>query len=434
MSSTIRKHSEDEHALLNWPGHFSRRWVDGILKSSRDHGDDPAFSIVPFNERLTAILLLVGIFFFNFLARFIWGPLLVSIEEDLGIRHAEAGSLFLMITIGYFIGLFVSGHLSFKFNHQRTVVLSCVICGLAVVTATFTASLTYLRVVLIVIGGTAGLYLPSGIASLTYRLKPSDFGKAFSFHEISPSLGFIIGPLLAELLLGWGSWRVVLLPVALGLFAAGLFYSLKSWTGEYRGEPPTMSNMIYVVSRSAFWLMLILFMLSVGTNVGVYSMLPLYLQAERGMDQTFTNFLLSASRIAAMFTPFVAGWATHYFGPRPVVAVDIFLAGIATALLGLAPDTWLWFPLFLQPMLATAFFPPAYAILTGIVPPGFRNLIVSLIMPVSMLVGSGVLPTMIGAFGDARMFHVGFTLTGLIVTASTALLWFVRLPETGMSQ
>jgi hypothetical protein len=80
-------------------------------------------------------------------------------------------------------------------------------------------------------------------------------------------------------------------------------------------------------------------------------------------------------------------------------------------------------------MLSTAFFPPAYAILTGIVPSSYRNLIVALIMPAGMLLGVGALPTMIGAFGDAGMFHAGFTLTGLLVTASTALLWFMRLPE-----
>jgi len=386
-------------------------------------------NVVPFRDRLTPILILVGIFLFNFLARFIWGPLLPNIEEDLGIRHTEAGSLFLMITIGYFIGLFVSGYLSARFNHHKTIVISCFSCGLALLAAMIAPSLTYLVVVLIVIGVTAGLYLPSGIASMTYRLDPKDFGKAFSFHEISPSLGFIVGPLLAEALLGWGSWRMVLWPTVMGLFAFGLLNSFKSSTGDYRGEPPTVKNLQYVASNPAFWMMLILFILGVGANPGVYSMLPLYLQAERGMDQTFTNFILSASRIAAMFSPFVAGWATHRFGARPVLAVDIFLTGIATVLLGLALNTWLWLPLFLQPMLSTAFFPPAYAILTGIVPSSYRNLIVALIMPAGMLLGAGALPTMIGAFGDAGMFHAGFTLTGLLVTASTVLLWFIRLPE-----
>ena len=385
-------------------------------------------NVVPFHDRLTPILILAGTFLFNFLARLIWGPLLPNIEKDLGIHHTVAGSLFLMITIGYFIGLFVSGYLSARFNHRKTVVLSCFFCGLALLAAMTASSLTYLVVVLIVIGVTAGLYLPSGIASLTYRLDPKDFGKAFSFHEISPSLGFIAGPLLVEALLGWGSWRVVLWPVALGLFAFGLFNRLWSSTGHYRGEPPTAKNMQYVASNPAFWMMLILFILGVGANTGVYSMLPLYLQAERGMDQTLTNFILSASRIAAMFSPFVAGWATHRFGAQPVLAVDIFLTGIATVLMGLAMNNWLWLPLFLQPLLSTAFFPPAYTILTDIVPASYRNLIVALIMPAAMLLGAGALPTMIGAFGDAGMFHAGFTLTGLVVTVTTALLWFISVP------
>jgi len=258
-------------------------------------------NVVPFRDRLTPILILSAIFFFNFLARFIWGPLLPNIEEDLGVRHTGAGSLLLMITIGYFIGLFVSGYLSARFNHHKTVVISCFSCGLALLAAIIVSSLTYLVIVLIVIGVTAGLYLPSGIASMTYRLDPKDFGKAFSFHEIAPSLGFIVGPLLAEALLGWGSWRVVLWPAALGLFALGLFNSFRPSTGDYRGEPPTLKNLQYVASNPAFWMMLILFILGVGANPGVYSMLPLYLQAERGMDQTFTNFTLSASRIAAIF-------------------------------------------------------------------------------------------------------------------------------------
>ena len=153
-------------------------------------------NVVPFRDRLTPILILAGTFLFNFLARFIWGPLLPSVEQDLGIRHTEAGSLFLMITIGYFIGLFVSGYLSARFNHHKTVVISCFSCGLALLAAMIAPSLTYLIVALIGIGLTAGLYLPSGIASMTYRLDPKDFGKAFSFHEISPSFAFIVGPLL----------------------------------------------------------------------------------------------------------------------------------------------------------------------------------------------------------------------------------------------
>ena len=63
------------------------------------------------------------------------------------------------------------------------------------------------------------------------------------------------------------------------------------------------------------------------------------------------------------------------------------------------------------------------------VPSEFRNLIIVLIMPVAMILGGGVLPTMIGAFGDVHSFYIGFILIGCLVTGSTALLFVVQIVE-----
>jgi NNP family nitrate/nitrite transporter-like MFS transporter len=381
-----------------------------------------------FGARLTGVLFLSGIFFLNFLARFIWSPLLVSIEADLGICHTQAGSLFLMVTAGYIAGLMLSGHLSARTSHQKTVVISCVACALALAAAMLAPTLALLCLALVGLGLTTGIYLPSGIASLTYRLAPRDFSKAFSFHEMAPSLGFIAGPLLAEAFLGFGSWRATLAPVAVGILILGLAYGRRPWTGTYRGEPLSLVNIRSVVALSAFWYMTVPFMLGIGANVAIFSMLPLYLQVERGLDQTFAHYLLSASRVAAMLSPFATGWAAARFGARIVVAVNLLLTGVATLLLGIVPTAWLWLPLFLQPLLATAFFPPAFSILTRMVPPELRNLVIALMMPMGMLIGAGIMPTAIGAFGDAGRFHAGFTLAGVLMVAGTGLLARVRLP------
>ena len=383
-------------------------------------------TIEPFKNRLPTILLLSGIFLFNFLARFIWGPLLPSIEAELGILHTEAGSLFFMINLGYFTGLLLSGHLSCRLNHHKTVVISCVTCALALLATVVVSSTPVLRMLLVVVGATAGLYLPSGLVSMTYRLQPRDFGKAFAFHEISPSLGFIVAPLLAELLLEYGSWRAVLWPAALGLLAIGLLYARRPRTGCFKGQPPTVHNIKSVAGQPVFWLMLVLFVFGVGANVGVYSMLTLYLRVEIGMARTVGNIILSASRIAAMVSPFAAGWLTVRYGPRPVMAVIVLLSGMTTALLGLADIRWLWMPLFVQPLLATAFFPAGFAVVMRIVAPDYRNLIVAMIMPLAMLIGSGALPTLIGTFADAGLFRLGFILTGTLTIGATACLLYVK--------
>jgi len=381
-----------------------------------------------FRERMTGILFLSGIFFFNFLARCIWSPLLVDIESDLHIRHAEAGSLFLFITMGYFIGLISSGHISSRLTHQKTAVLSSYVCSVAVIAAMAAPNLKVLYLCLGAIGFTAGLYLPSGIASLTYRLEVRDFGKAFGFHEVAPSLGFVAGPLLAETLLGWHSWRGVLLPVAVGLFGVGLAYHMGNWTGDFRGEPLSIRNAKYVGGNSVFWLMSIPFMLAIGANFGVFNMLPLYLQTERGMDQSVVNWMLSLSRVGAMICVILIGWIMARFSLKSIVIFIFLFTGVFTALLGVLPTRWLWIPIFIQPILSAAFFPPAFSILSQVFPPQFRSLMVSLIISMGILVGGGFLPTMIGGFGDAGMFHMGFMITGGMIVIGTGILLWMRAP------
>lgn len=401
--------------------------MDGLLTEPDSQFRDPISGSVPFRKRLNAIAVLAMIFLFNFLARFIWGPLLPAIENDLGISHTAAGSLFIYLTSGYFIGVFASGYLSFKTNHQKTIVFSSFACALSLIAASFTTSVVLLKILLILIGTTGGLYLPSGIASMTYRLKPNDFGKAFAIHEISPSLGFIIGPLLAEVVLRRSTWQMALWPIALCLLASGTIYGLRNYTDDYRGEPQTWGNMKLVLAMPSFWIMLAIFMLAIGANVGVYSMLPLYLQVERGLAQTFSNLILSTSRFAAMLAPVISGWASARYGPRRIMAITVILTGITTILLGLASNSWLWAPLILQSMLVSCFFPAGWAMLAGMVSSGYRNLIVSLMMPTAMLIGGGVIPTVIGAFGDAHMFHAGFVILGGIVAASTLLVFFLTV-------
>jgi NNP family nitrate/nitrite transporter-like MFS transporter len=351
--------------------------------------------------------------------------LLIDIENDLGVSHVAAGSLFFYISIGYFFGVFVAGYVSYRLSHRGTIVISCFFGGLALVLANFSPNILFLRGVLILLGVAGGLYLPSAVASLTHNLVPRDFGKAFSIHEIAPSLGFVISPLLAEFILVWGSWRQVTWPFAAGLIFMGLYLGTRPRCQENRGEPPTFSNIGRIVSRPIFWVMLMLFMLGVGANVGLYAMLPLYLQVEKGMDQTTSNLLLSLSRIAAMFSPFIAGMMSSRFGARPVLIGIILLTGITTIMLGLGSSFWLRASLFLQPVVATAFFTPGYAILAAMVPSSFRSLVISLIFPIAMLLGGGGLPMLIGVFGDAQMFFMGFICTGAVVLLSAGLMFLV---------
>ena len=68
-----------------------------------------------------SVSLMTGIFVMNFMCRVICSPLMPTIEDDLGIGHGEAGSVFLLISAGYFVTLVGSGFFSSRFTHRKTI-------------------------------------------------------------------------------------------------------------------------------------------------------------------------------------------------------------------------------------------------------------------------------------------------------------------------
>ncbi|HUT43420.1 MAG TPA: MFS transporter, partial [Desulfobacterales bacterium] len=188
--------------------------------------------------RMGPLLLLTAIFFFNFTARVVYAPLMPEIEANLNITHAAAGSLFFYISIGYFITLLGSGWIAASLNHRRTIILSSVVLGLTLIFTAFSSGLWTIRITLLLLGASAGLYLPSGIATLTALINPRHWGKAIAIHELAPNLGFVMAPLLSELIMMWFSWRAV--PVMLGVttILLGVTFTRYGRGGSFTGEAP----------------------------------------------------------------------------------------------------------------------------------------------------------------------------------------------------
>ena len=149
-------------------------------------------------------------FYLNFIGRVVIAPLLPAIEADLSISHAQAGSLILITTAGYFVTITGSSLVSSHISHRYTILLSAFAAALALVGVSLSNSFSSLRGSLLLLGFATGFYLPSGIATLTSLVPAKHWGKALGIHELAPNLGFVTAPLIAELLLHWFSWRGVL--------------------------------------------------------------------------------------------------------------------------------------------------------------------------------------------------------------------------------
>lgn len=372
------------------------------------------------------VILLTAIFFINFTARIVYAPLMPVIEAELGILHIEAGSLFFLISMGYFIALLCSGWFAARLNHRNTIILSSVALSLTLLSTALSKNLWTVRITLLFTGAAAGLYLPSGIAVLMAIIRQNQLGKAIAIHELAPTLALVVTPLFSELILTRFHWRTTLVLIAVsGICSCWVFTRFK-WIGAFEGAPPNLDALKSFLREPAFWLMIMLFGLGITGSLGLYTMLPLYLVTDHGIDRNFANTLVAFSRASGIFMTFVGGWAADRFGSGKTMMVVFCLTGIFTMAMGIATGTGILIAVFLQPMVAVCFFPAGFAMLSRIGPPGSRNIAVSLTVPAAFLIGAGAVPTIIGYLGDSASFALGITLVGCLIASGAIAAWFLE--------
>lgn len=385
-----------------------------------------------FRTQLGPLLLIASIFLLNFTARIIAAPLLPTIEKDLGIGHGDAGSLFLFLSIGYFISLLGSGYISSRITHRKTIAVSAIAVGTALSLISFSESLFAMRCCVFVLGVSAGIYLPSGITTVTSLVNPRHWGKAVAIHELAPNLSFILTPLLAEMLLHWFKWRTILYFIGVVSVIMGIVFSKLGKGGNFLGEAPNFSSIKKIFRIPAFWILIALFSLAITSTLGVYNMLPLYLVTEHGMSLDWANSLVGTSRISTLGMAFLGGWATDRFGPKPIMIGAFFVTGILTLLIGMVSTPWIAAIVFLQPVLAVCFYPAGFAALSIISSPENRNMAISLTIPVAFVLGGGIVPALIGVMADNGCFSLGISLSGALIMTGFFLLYFFKPEQKGI--
>jgi len=380
-----------------------------------------------FRTHLPFLTLLAGFFYVNFFSRIIFSPLMPSLECDLGISHGGAGSLFFLISVGYFISLLSSGFVTSRIPHYKTIMYSGMALGIIELLLSLSTTLYAVRIALFGIGLTTGIYVPSAITSITSTLSKHHWGKGLSFHELSPNLALFTAPLIAELFLSHMSWRILLavtglLSLVLSAMIPGLITG-----GRFTSEKPDFRSFHRLATMPSFWIMIALFTLGVSSVLGVYSMLPLYLTSEHGIGRMQSNTWIGMSRMLTPVMVFVTGWAIDRFGPEKTLGVTLIFTGLLTLLLGVISGRCILFAVFIQPLPGVCFFPAGMAVLAHIVSARLRSLLISLTVPAAYLIGSGVVPAVLGRMGDAGHFALGFIVLGALILSGAGLTIFLDL-------
>lgn len=376
----------------------------------------------PFRAAVPALLSLTGIFLMNFLTRVILAPFLLFVRQDFDLTRAQAGELFLIVSLGFSVALFLSGFFSSRLEHRKIIVISALGVAAGLCLAALSPNAAWLRASLLFTGFFGGLYFPSGFAVLTSLVPPSNWGKAIAIHELAPNISFVTAPLLAEALISLGlNWRTALAGVAAASLGAIYLFLRFCACGREKSIAPRPRAYLSTLGRKQFWVLAMFFALAIGATQGVYSQTPLYLVGARGMEADKVNYLLAASRISGIFLVFWAGMIVDKLGPVRALRIFVALTGLATMAYGWLPGSWVFLAVLIQPTMGGCFFPAGFAVLSSVFPAKARPMAISLIVPMAVLTGGGAIPAGLGLFGDQNRFALGFILLGAIIFLSASL-------------
>jgi len=153
------------------------------------------------------VLFVTLLFFFTFISRFIFSPLMPSIGKDVGLSPGQAGSLFFFASVGALGGSLLSGFLSARINHRGTLIFASLVTGATLMTCYFAHSVLFVQIAMIVLGVCAGLNQPSVVATVAAMVRREDWGKALSIQQLGPRLSYAAAPFLAVALLAAFSWQ-----------------------------------------------------------------------------------------------------------------------------------------------------------------------------------------------------------------------------------
>lgn len=404
--------------------------ISRTVLTVEDHlEDDGCPTPVPFRESFGIIVFVAWLFLLTFVGRIIFAPLLPVIEQEFGLSHSQAGSIFLMLAIGLFVAPVCSGFISSKINHRGALGVSCLVMGLGLISVGFIDSFLLLRLVIVCLGLAAGLHLPSAMATLTGEVRRADWGKAIGVHQTAPPLAFVSAPLIAAALMGWLSWRTIMVLIGVISLFSLIAYKVYGRGGDFPGRIANFSTMRDIVNKSSFWFMILLFSMAMGGTIGIYTMLPLFLVTERGLDLTWANTLLGLSQISGLFVVFMAGWVTDHVGQKKTLAVVLLAGGILTILLGVLHGGWLVVVIFIQPAFLASFFPAAFGALSRITPPNMRSVTNAIGPPSAFILGGGLIPTFVGYMGETHTFGLGLKLVGCYMLLGPILTIFLKLGQ-----
>ena len=352
-------------------------------------------------------------------ARSIYSPILPLIEDEFMVRHAQASSVFVFLSIGYAISVFLAGLYSGRLGYKKTIALSLVITAVALFVTSFVKEFSAFYFFSFILGFAIGGYLPAAIPLITEYFAENNWNKSIAIHDSAAPIAIFCIPFIVLLILRFGTWRQAFEVYA----AAFLISTVIFWwvSDEVKIASSKRIGLRVFFKMPSLWALNVVWILAVGGNMGFYLIVPLYLTKELSLSIEYANSILGASRLGGIGVAVLFALLIHRFNLRKIMFTMLLLSGIFTILTAVVPLRFISFSLFFQAIFVTGVFPLGLVIL----PRMFKektSMATGIILTTSVIFGSGLIPYLLGVSGDLLSFRFGISVLGILVCLSSLLI------------
>jgi len=373
---------------------------------------------------LSFLLFLWFIWFVNFTIRIVFAPILPLVEDEFMVNHAQASSIFIFLSAGYGVAVIVSGLFSGKFGYKKSIILSLLLLGLVAFLIPLVHKFFLIYLFAFVLGFSVGFYLPSAIPLITEYYSEKDWGKAIAIHDTGASSAIFATPFVALFLLQFFPWRGIFVVFGCIYVACSIAFCFVSTEVKIDNPPKAVFNDL--IKIKSLWLMAIIWVFGAGANLGIYSIVPLYLTKELQLNIGFANIILGVSRLGSVAVAIACGFLIDRFNLKKVMFLVMIITGVFTVIMGLVSVRYIGIVLFLQAFFVTAFFPVGLVAIAKTFNREMRSLATGIILALAIAFGGGIIPYLLGVSGDLYSFRLGITILGIFVGLSSTLIFHLK--------
>lgn len=185
------------------------------------------------NNRNLLIIALIALV--NMLGYGIIIPILYAYSKKFGLTDFQNGLLFASFSICQFISTPIIGRMSDKFGRKPLLLMSITGTALSFFLMAFAPNYLFLFIARMLDGITAG-NIPVVFAVISDSTKPEERPKAFGMVSAAFNFGFIFGPAIAALTVGYGTYVPFIIAGIITLTAVVITFLYLPETNKHMGE------------------------------------------------------------------------------------------------------------------------------------------------------------------------------------------------------